>query len=190
MIDFRIRALAGLAIVAACAGCAGAPAKSKAEPAAVAVTGKEILFLANPVLADSVDTLLSGLGWGGGRFAGELKKEIAYQFNRRGVAISEDTAKAKASLILTLSQYERNGSSTRFSLEALLNTPAGQRKIAIQKAPKGAEAPERDDPTVDNIRTMATALVEEAGKDPNAVTARKRKQKTGPEYNPGLLLVF
>ncbi len=187
MIGFRIgTALAGVSALFY-AGCAGIPA-SQPQPASVAVTGKEVLFVADPVIADSVDTLLSGLGWGGGRFSRELKKEMIYQFNRKGVAVAEDSSKAKAGLAVSCAQYSRDGSSTHFRFGAILTTPAGERYITVEKVPQRAEAPERDDPTVDNIRMIATSLVEQSGKDPSE--AKKKAKAKGADYNPGLLLVF
>jgi hypothetical protein len=194
MIGFRrgTAALAGVAVFASIlaafffTGCATAP-KSPA-PAPVEVKGTEPLFVADPVLADSADSLLTGLGWGGGRLGRELKKEMVYQFNRRGVAVAEDSAKAKATLAVSLEEYSRKGEETRYSVSALLKTEAGERTIRLRKAPKGAEGPERDDPTVDNIRIIAAYLVEESGKDPRV--KKKTPKKSDPEYYPAILIPF
>src|SRR5438128_1687314 len=83
-----------------CAGAAPAP-----EAPSVALSPKDVLYLPLPAVADSVDSALGRLGWGGGRFAEELRKEVAYQFNRKGVAVTADSAGANSYLTLRVETY-------------------------------------------------------------------------------------
>lgn len=181
-------AVAVLAAVV-CWGCASTDSRS-VEARAVAVEGKEALYIAPPQVADSVDSALSRIGWGGGRMSRELRKELAYQFNRKGVATVEEGAPAPDTLTVELSDYAQgNGTASRFAVDATLRTPAGKRRIAFRQEPKGAGAPERDDPALDNIRKIAATLLKESRKD-TAAEKGKAKRQQKPEYNPGLLMIF
>jgi hypothetical protein len=170
------------------AGCAAIAPKADANAKTVSVNGTEALYVAPPIMADTVDTLLARIGWGEGRMSQELRKELIYQFNRRGVATVEDSAAAKASLAIVLSEYvQGGGTASHYAVDALLKTGNGERRIALRKVPKGAAAPEREDPTLDNIRLIASSMVEESRKDPDA---KKANPKKTPDYNPGLMMIF
>ena len=80
-------------------GCAGI-ATSTQPTSVLSVSAREPLFVALPVVPDSVDTLLSQIGWVTGRFAQELRKELIFQFHKKGMGTIEDSA-AKSTLALT-----------------------------------------------------------------------------------------
>jgi hypothetical protein len=152
----------------------------------VAIGSKDVLFVAVPFVSDSVDTLLGRIGWGEGRFSRELHKEILFQLNRTGVATVEDSAQAKSALMISVTGYvQGSGSSSLFEGNARLRTEAGERVIEFKKSPARGEAPERQDPTVDNLRMIASTLVSEARKDPKA-KSKEPKQ----EYVPQMMILF
>ena len=187
----RIRGRIPLAAAVSClllAACAGTNSGRERDAAPVIVSSKEALFLPMPELADSVEAALTPMGWGGGRFAAELRKEIAYQFNRKGVAVVEDSAQGAASLAVNVEAFlQGRKSAPRFEGYALLKTPQGERRIAFGKAKSGgAEAPDRDDPTVDRIRSIAETVVASSRETPEAV---KRKNKNY-EYQPQMWILF
>jgi len=159
-------------------GCAGTAKPRPGGP----VEASGSVFVALPAIPASLDSALAAKGWGDSRFAGELRKEIRFQFNRAGVQSPEDSAVAKGSLSLEVSDYAPAGACAG---AAVLRTGAGERKIAFRhEAPKEA-GPARDDPTVDDIRAMAEKLVAAARKDP-----AKAKRNGEAEYNPTLLMLF
>jgi hypothetical protein len=168
------------------AGCGHtARTGSRANPP-IAVGPKDLLFVAVPSVSDSVDTLLGRIGWGEGRFSRELQKEILFQLNREGVPTVEDTAKANSVLTVSVTGYvQGTGSSSRFEGSGRLRTGAGERVIDFKKSPARGEAPERQDPTVDNLRLIASTLVKEAQKDPNA-----GKTEAKPKYVPQMMIIF
>jgi len=179
-----------------------------AVKAAVFASSKEALYVALPVVPGSVDSLLARMGWSGGRFAQELRKEIIFQLNRKGLAILQEPATLSdsaalrstaagsagtasalsdtaSSLTVNLKEYvEGSGAPSHFQGDALLKTSAGERRFDFSKSPKRAEAPERSDPTVDNIRLIAESVVSEACKVP--VT----KKRSEPEITPPLMMIF
>jgi hypothetical protein len=184
----RIPLAAALACVFL-AGCAGNSNSARGKEAVpVTVTPKDVLFLPIPETADSVDAALTPLGWGGGRFAAELRKEIAYQFNRKGVAVVEDGSQAAASLTVRVEAFLQGRKTVaRFEGFAILKTPQGERRIAFGKAKTGgAEAPDRDDPTVDRIRSIAETVVASARENPEI----KKKQNSNYEYQPQMWILF
>jgi hypothetical protein len=171
------------ACLVAC-GLIGRSGSRKNPP--ILVGPKDVLFVAVPTISDSVDTLLSRIGWGEGRFPRELHKEILFQLNRKGVATVEDSAQAKSALLVSVTGYVQGaGSSSRFDGSARLRPEAGERVIGFKKKPDRGEAPERQDPTVDNLRMIASTLVEEARKDPDA-----RKAVPESEHVPKVMLLF
>jgi hypothetical protein len=176
-------ALLSAAVLFGCAHFSNRDRGPKTPP--IAVGSKNSLYVAAPAVPDSVDSLLASVGWGGGRFSAELRKEIIFQFNRKGVAAVEDSLKADASLTSSVTGYVQDGASSHFEGGALLKTPAGERRIGFQKPRSRGQAPERDDPTVDNLRMIAAALVKESTKDP---AAKKAKEKV--EYVPQMMILF
>lgn len=164
-------------------GCAGT-APSSQTTSTLSVSPREPLFVALPAVPDSVDSLLSRLGWVPGRFAQELRKELVFQFQKKGIATVEDSA-AKSTLALILKEYvEGGGLSSRFAGTAHLKTSQGTRLFTIGKSDQRAQSIERADPTVDNIRLIAESVVKE--------TYRKSGIKKGPksEFNPPMLMLF
>ena len=107
-----------------------------------------------------------------------------------GAPVGYSRSWSTTSLAVSVAEYSGSGSSVRFTVHALLKTPSGERPILVQKALKGAEALEREDPTVDNIRSIAASLVEASGRDPRATAKPRAWKPSAPEYNPGLLLIF
>lgn len=182
MIRPAIALLSAIALFG-CANFSGQGRVAKSPP--VTVGSKIALYVAAPSVPDSVDSLLARIGWGGGRFPEELRKEIVFQFNRKGVAVVEDSLQADASLMPSVTGYVQDQASSHFEGSALLKTPAGERRIGFKKPKAGGRAPERDDPTVDNLRMIAAALVEEARKDPSA-----KKAKEEFEYVPQMMILF
>ena len=165
-------------------GCAGSGRSSVDQPH-IAADSKTKLFVSLLALPDTVDSALTHLGWGAGRFAQELRKEISYQLNRKGVATVEDSAVAQGFLTLSISEYaEGGGSPSRFSCEAQLRTAAGERRFTCAKSSKRAESLERSDPTVDNIRLIAQSVVTEACK------TTEKKRKGNEDFNPPILMIF
>jgi hypothetical protein len=187
-------ALAAL-FCASMSGCAGSTAAQGADGKAagdnkppVFADAKNALYVSAPAVPDSVDSLLSRLGWGAGRFSSELRKEVVFQLNRKGVPTVEDSAAAKSFLAIGIGEYaEGGGSPSRYVGSARLRTPSGERLLTFAKAAVRAEAPERPDPTVDNIRLIAEAVVSDAAKSPQKPAARKSKKT---EYNPQLIMLF
>jgi hypothetical protein len=179
-------ALALTAVVIAAGTVLGGCAGSQGPKSGPIVEAKGPVFVAMPALPDSLDSALAPLGWGGGRFARELRKEIRYQFNRKGQATPEDSAQAKALLTVNVTAYAAAGGNA-FAAAALLTTPSGARRMGFRKGPGRAEAPERDDPTVDDIRLIASSLVEDARRDP---ARSKRRDAEKSEYNPQMLILF
>lgn len=167
-------------------GCANFSSQGRgAKQPVITVGSKNALYVSVPAVPDSVDSLLAGLGWGGGRFSSELRKEIIFQFNRKGVAAVEDSLKADASLIPSVTGYVQGGPSSYFEGNALLKTASGERRIEFKKPKSRGQAPERDDPTVDNLRMIAGALVEESRKDP-----KSKKAKEEIEHVPRMFILF
>jgi|GEM_PF-2933990 len=167
-------------------GCAGFSGQGRgAKTPAIKVGSKNALYVSAPSIPDSVDSLLARIGWGGGRFPAELRKEIIFQFNRKGVAVVEDSLKSDAGLRPVITGYVQETSSSHFEGSALLKTPAGERRIDFKKSKPRGQAPERDDPTVDNLRMIAASLVDEARKDPS-----KKKAKEEIEYVPQMFILF
>lgn len=175
-----------LLVSALLAGCGHTVRNGSQKTPPIAVGPKDVLFVAAPFVSDSVDTLLGRIGWGEGRFSRELHKEILFQLNRNGVATVEDSAQAKSALMISVTGYDQaSGSSSRFEGSARLRTEAGERLIGFKKSPARGESPERQDPTVDNLRIIAATLVKEARMDPNA-----EKKETKPEYVPQMMILF
>ena len=154
------------------AGCAGSQFRDRPY-----VEAKDTLFVALPVVPPVVDSLLAPLGWDSGKFAGELRKELRFQLNRKGVATPDDSAGTGARLEIAVDHYAAAG----FSGLARLTTAAGDRDIRFSKQSKGS--PEHQDPTIDDIRLMAGTLAEAARMDP-------RHRKRLPEPFTGLILIF
>lgn len=174
-------------LLAAClAGCGHTARNGNRANVPIEVGREDILFVAVPTVPDSVDTLLGHIGWGEGRFSRELHKEILFQLNRKGVATVEDSGQAKSALIVSVTGYlHGSGSSSRFEGNARLRTEAGERVIGFKKTPGRGEAPERQDPTVDNLRQIASTLVKEAREDPDA-----KKVDSKAEYVPQMMILF
>ena len=145
------------------AGCAGG---FRSRPY---VEAKDNLYVAPPAVAPAIDSLLAPLGWDSGKFGLELRKELRFQLNRKGVATPDDSAGAKASLAISVIDYTAGTCYGR----ARLTTSDGTREIRFDKKRKGAE--DQRDPTVDDIRMIASALAEEARVDP-----RHRKNRSEP----------
>lgn len=156
-------------------GCSGSGAL-RARPF---VEAKDSLYVATPSIPSAVDSALAPLGWEPGKFAAELRKELRYQLNRKGVATPEDSAGAASRLEIAVDRYEGKD----YSGQARLTTPAGAREIALSKPSKRKAADERDDPTVDNIRTIASKLAEDVRVDP-------RHPKKQPEAFSGMIMLF
>lgn len=168
------------------AGCGHTSRNGSRKNPPIAVGPKDVLFVALPSVSDSVDTLLGRIGWGDGRFPRELQKEILFQLNRNGVATVEDSAQAKSALMVSVTGYDQGSeSSSRFEGSARLRTEAGERVIDFKKSPARGESPERLDPTVDNLRMIASTLVKEARNDPKA-----KKKAPNPEYVPNMIIIF
>ena len=173
-------------LAAGLGGCGQTVRKGSRENPPIAVGPKDVLFVAVPFVSDSVDTLLGRIGWGDGRFPRELQKEILFQLNRNGVATVEDSAQANSALMVSVTGYvQGSGSSSRFEGSGRLRTKAGERVIDFKKSPSRGEAPERQDPTVDNLRMIASSLVKEARKVPEA-----KKKDSNPEYVPQMIMIF
>jgi hypothetical protein len=172
-----------LSITGLLLGCAGI-ATSTQPTCVLSVSAREPLFVALPVVPDSVDTLLSQIGWVPGRFAQELRKELIFQFHKKGMGTIEDSA-AKSTLALTLSEYvEGGGLPSRFVGTVLLKTSQGSRLFKIGKAEQRAASIERPDPTVDNIRLIAEMVVKEACRAP------RNKKAPNSDFNPPMLMLF
>lgn len=151
-----------------CAGSAASKARAEAAASArVAVGTRDVLFVALPVLSDTASASLAALGWGEGRFQAELRKEIAYQFERKKVKLTEDSAAAVAWLAVRLDAYEA-GQDPRYQGGAGLKTARGERQIAIRKPRPMFGGSDRADLTVDHIREIARNLATEARKSPAA----------------------
>ncbi len=164
-------------------GCAGI-ASSPQSPAVLSVSAREPLFVVLPAVPDSVDTLLSRIGWVPGRFAQELRKEIVFQFHKKGMGTVEDSA-AKSVLALALSEYvEGGGLPSRFVGTVFLKTSQGSRSFKVGKAEQRAASIERPDPTVDNIRLIAELVVKEACQAP------RNKKAPNSDFNPPMLMLF
>jgi cell division septation protein DedD len=143
------------------------------------VEAKESLYVPRPAVPAAVDSVLAPLGWEPGKFAAELRKEIRYQLNRKGVATPDDSAGAAARLDVSVDRYEGKD----YPGQARLTTPAGKREIGLRKPPKRKASEERDDPTVDNIRIIAAKLAEDVRSDPRHV-------KKQPEAFSGMIMLF
>jgi hypothetical protein len=175
-----------LLLAAWLAGCGHTVRNGGRENPTIAVGSKDVLFVAIPSVSDSVDTLLGRIGWGDGRFSRELHKEILFQLNRNGVPTVEDSTQAKSALMVSVTGYvQGSGSSSWFKGRARLKTETGERVIEFEKSQARGEAPERQDPTVDNLRMIATTLVKEAREDPDA-----KKKGSDSEYIPNMMLLF
>lgn len=173
-------------LVAGFAGCGHTVRNGSPEKSPISVGPKDVLFVAVPFVPDSVDTLLGRIGWGNGRFSRELQKEILFQLNRAGLATVEDSAQANSALRVSVTGYDQgSGATSRFEGNARLRTGAGERVILFKKSPARGEAPERPDPTVDNLRMIASTLVNEARRDPEA-----KKPAAKPEYVPQMMIIF
>lgn len=135
---------------------------------------KDRLFVSRPALADTALASLSSLGWGEGRFQAELRDEIVYQFQRKGVPTVDDSTAAVAWLAVRLDSYENGPEGVGYLGSGWLRKTHGERKLPIEK--KKAKDPERKDPTVDNIRAIAEAVVSQARKPKAAL----RKESAVP----------
>ncbi|MEO6095533.1 MAG: hypothetical protein ABIW76_07605 [Fibrobacteria bacterium] len=181
-----LRCVSVLLVGAWLAGCGHTGGNGIRKNPAIAVGSKDVVFVPVPLVSDSLDTLLGRIGWGEGRFPRELQKEILFQLNRKGVATVEDSAQANSALLVSISVYEQgSGASSRFEGFARLRTGVGERVIDFKKSPARGEAPERQDPIIDNLRMIASSLVDEARKDPNS-------KKTDPksDYVPQMMIIF
>jgi hypothetical protein len=152
------------------AGCAGLRSRPYVE-------AKDTLFVSLPAVPAAVDSSLSPLGWDSGKFAVELRKELRFQLNRKGVATPEDSAGVPARLEVALDHYQ----AADFAGAARLTTPAGSRAIPFGQKKKGSA--EVRDPTIDDIRRIAGKLAEEARVDP-------RRRKNEPGNFTGLIMIF
>lgn len=174
-------------LLAVClAGCGHTSRSGGGKTPRIEIGPKDVVFVAAPFVSDSVETLLGRIGWGEGRFSRELQKEILFQLNRNGVPTVDDSAQAESDLRVSVNGYvQGDGSSSRFEGSARLRTQSGERVIEFKKSPARGEAPERLDPTVDNLRMIASTIVNEARKDPKA-----NKAAAKPEYVPNMLIIF
>jgi hypothetical protein len=152
------------------AGCAGSanPGISP-DPNAVAVSPKEPLFVRLPEIPDSILAGLAALGWGDGKFQGELRQEILFQFNRKGVPTVEDSSAAVAFLAVRIDSYGpgSGGGAAGYRGVARLRKAESERVFSFSKGKSRAEPPARRDPTVDNIRAIAESVVSGAWKPPS-----------------------
>ena len=154
------------------AGCAGSR-----WAGAQYVEAKDSVYVAVPTVPPAVDSLLAPLGWDSGKFALELRKEISFRLNRKGVATSEDSAGAKTRLEIAVDSYSAGDCAGRARLE----TPKGTREIPFREKRKAAR--EQRDPTIDDIRSLATRLAESARTDP-------RHRKGDAEVTPGVMIML
>jgi hypothetical protein len=179
-----MRYLAAPLSMALCLFACGRPPSPGAAPG-ISVGAKDLVYVSAPVVADSAAARLAGLGWGD-RFAAEWRREVAYQFNRKGVAVTEDSAKATAFVSLRIDEYQASdeGKHSRYAGAAELRRGEGRRKVEIRSGGEGARIPEREDPTVDVIRAMSEAAVSGALKDPS------RKPPDKFEYQPQVWFIF
>lgn len=151
-----------------CAGSAASKARAEAAASArVAVGSRDVLYVALPVLSDTASAALAAAGWGDGRFQAELRKEIAYQFERKKIKLTEDSAAAMAWLAVRLDAYEA-GQDARYQGGAGLKTSRGERQIAIRKSRSMFGGSGSADLTVDHIREIARNLAADARKSPAA----------------------
>jgi hypothetical protein len=162
---FRVFLLPLLSLLAA--GCGAASHKPSPSASQVAVGSREELFVGLPVVSDSALSVLEALGWGDGRFQGELRKEIIFQFERKKVPIAKDSAGAEAWLDVRLVAYD-SGADSRYLGDALLRTVKGERRIGFGKSGTSDGSAQRSDPTVDHILHIAETLAAEARKRPAA----------------------
>lgn len=144
--------------------------RADAAASRVAVGSRDVLFVALPVLSDTASAALAALGWGDGRFQAELRKEIAYQFERKKIRLTEDSAAAKAWLAVRLDAYE-GGREALYKGGAGLKTERGERQIAIRKPRSVFGGSDRADLTVDHIREIARNVAADARKAPATAQA-------------------
>jgi hypothetical protein len=182
----RIAALFACLAMLPLTGCgANHPSPKKGPPNGIITTRKEALYVPLPKVSNPAESLLVRAGWGEGRLPQELRKEILYQFRRKGVPTVEDSARAASTLDVFLSEYEPgDGEASRYAVSATLKTPGGERRLEYRNKPGRADAPEREDPTLDDIRKMAKELVERSRRDPDA---RKDPYEEG---DMGLMMIF
>jgi hypothetical protein len=182
------KAILALACCAALAlsGCGSShPSLKAGPPNGIITTRKEALYIPLPKVANPAESLLARAGWGEGRLPEELRKELLYQFKRKGVPVVEDSTQSASRMNVFLSEYDPGeGGASRYVVSALLKTPGGERRLEYRNKPRWVDAPEREDPTLDNIRKMAKELVELSRKDPDA---RKDPLEGG---DMGLMMIF
>lgn len=159
-------------LIAGCGMTLRRPADSAAR---VSVERRDTLFIGMPAVPDSAQASLADLGWGGGRFQEELRKEIAFQFGRKRVALIDDSASAKAWLSVDIAAIEL-GKEPAYQGAAHLRTGKGEREIEFHNGRSRWRGAERSDPTVDYIRQIAETLVTEACRNP----ASAPKHETPP----------
>lgn len=136
--------------------------------ASLTVGSQDILFVSLPELSDTAQGSLAALGWGEGRFQSELRKEIAFQFQQKGVPLTEDSASAKAWLAVRLKDYQVGDHASGYRGDAGLKTAKGERQIPIRKPNTAGKGPERPDPTMDHIRDIAASVASQARKSATA----------------------
>lgn len=158
---------AALLLALCLAGCAGSGGRAGSpDPEAVAVGAKDPLYVGLPEISDTVLADLAARGWGDGRFQSELRQEILFQFNRKGVPTVEDSAAAAATLAVRIDAYGSGEGASGFRGGARLRKAETRREYAFRKTKSKAAAPSRQDPTVDNIRAIAESVVSGAWKSP------------------------
>jgi hypothetical protein len=152
--------------------CGGVPIKRGSAASTVAVGAKDRIFVSEPDLADTVEASLSALGWEGGRFKAELRKEIVYQYQRKGAIAVEDSIAAAAWLSVRLDTYGTGPDGFGYLGGGCLRKSLDERDFTFGKSK--ARVPERQDPTVDNIRVIAESVVNQTWKSRTA--ARKERE--------------
>ncbi len=153
-----------LAWLCGCAAVQARPEKlTKDDPS---MNSHSLLFVEKPSLPDSADSLLASQGWGQGRLAAELRKEIVFQCEKKKIPITEDSAKANCWLGVRLDDYvQGNGNPSRYSGWARLSNQKKTRQIPFGK--KSGDD-ERSDPAVDNIRVMVQTIIKEGARNYNS----------------------
>lgn len=147
-------------LLAAC----GAPLRKTSDSASHVVVGnRNVLYVGQPKISDTALSALEALDWSADRFHDELRKEIIFQFERKNVSITDDSASAQAWLDVRLLSYEV-GKEYPYQGDARLRTANGERQIELSRKWKASGKAVRSDPTVDYIRQIAEILAVEANK--------------------------
>jgi hypothetical protein len=136
----------------------------------------------------ATQAVLAAYGWDTKRFASQLHAETILRMRRQGIGTTGDSAAATAHLVMRITECERDG-GVRFSTEAILTKPQGERKLRLVSDTSMAGSEEAD-PTLVRMQHFAKKLADEIVIKPPAPPVKAKRKKQEESAVPMNFLLF